>query len=187
MMNMLNDLHARAVALICAFDSAVPASKASCKSRSAGMRVHLRLRTDDEGSSLVEFAIVLPMLVLFLTGIFSIGTAFEHQQSLVQAVGIAAAQLSQSRTTSVDPCAETWKAIKQAAPNLNPASLSVTITMNGSSAATNATSCTGSLAALTSAQPGSVTVLATYPCSVQLAGVTVAPITCTATTTEFEY
>jgi len=184
-MNMLNDLHARAVALICAFDSAVPTSKASCQSRSAGMRVHTRLRTDDEGSNLVEFALILPLLLMFLTGIFSIGAAFEHHQALWQAVGVGAQQLSQSRDSSVDPCAETFAAITGVAPNLDPVKLNLTITMNG--VGVSGKNCAGSLSALKLAQPGSVTVQATYPCSVQVFGVTVAPITCTATNTQFEY
>jgi Flp pilus assembly protein TadG len=190
-MKMLNEMHKQAVALICTFDSATPACKAGCKSGFKRSRVRAWLRSGDEGSNLVEFALILPMLIMFLTGIFSIGVAFEHQQSLIQAVGIAAAQLSQSRTTSVDPCAETWKAIKNAAPNLStaapPDGIGLTITMNGTNAPANASSCTGSLAALTSVQPGSITVTATYPCSVKVAGLTVAPITCSATTTEFEY
>jgi Flp pilus assembly protein TadG len=184
-MKMLNDLHKRTVALICAFGSSAPASKASCKSRSTGTRVHSRLRTDDEGSNLVEFALILPMLLMFLTGIFSIGAAFEHHQALWQAVGIGAQQLSQSRDTSVDPCAEVFAAITGAAPSLIPGKIGLTLTMNGTGA--SGTSCAGSVSALKLKEPGSVTVQATYPCSVQVFGITVAPITCTATNTQYEY
>jgi Flp pilus assembly protein TadG len=186
-MKMLNDLHKQVVALVCAFDSAVSARKASCKSRFKRNRVRASLRMGDGGSSLVEFALILPLLVMFLTGIFSIGVAFEHQQSLMQAVGITASQLGQSRTTSADPCAEAWAAFKNAAPNLAPASTTLSIKINGVGAPANSTSCTSYLTNLAAAQQGTASVTATYPCSVQVAGLTVAPITCSATTTVFVY
>lgn len=184
-MKMPNDMHKRVIALICAFDSMMPVSKAS--SRPAGTRFHSRLRTDDEGSNLVEFALLLPLLLMFLTGIFSIGAAFVHHQALWQAVSKAAEVLSESRDTSSDPCAEVFAAIQDAAPNLTPTSINISLTMNGAGA--SGTSCAGSVSALKlqTGQKGSVTVQATYPCSVQVFGITVAPITCTATSTQREF
>jgi Flp pilus assembly protein TadG len=175
-MKMPNDMHKRVIALICAFDSMMPVSKAS--SRPAGTRFHSRLRTDDEGSNLVEFALIMPMLLMFLTGIFSIGVAFSNQQALTQAVGIGAAQLSQSRNLTSNPCDATLAAIKAAAPQLTK-KITLTLTLNGKS------SCDATDLNATSAT--SVTVNATYDCPIQVYGMTVIAIPCNATVTEFEY
>jgi Flp pilus assembly protein TadG len=43
----------------------------SIESQSQGERVWTRLRKGNDGSALVEFAVVLPMLLLLLTGIGS--------------------------------------------------------------------------------------------------------------------
>jgi Flp pilus assembly protein TadG len=184
-MKMLNDRHKQAVALICAFDSAAPASKASCKFRLAGKQVRVLLHMGDSGQELAEFALILPLLLAFMMGIFSIGSAFEHHQALWQAVGIGAQQLSQSRDSSSDPCADVFAAITGAAPNLVPGSIGLTVTMNG--VAVTGNSCAGSKSAMGLAKPGSVTVVATYPCSVKVYGATIAPITCTATSTQREF
>lgn len=193
-MKMLNGLHRQTVAFICAFDRSAPPSKASCKSRSAENRVRARLCMDEEGSNLVEFALVLPILLLFLMGIFWFGTALSSKQALSQAVGMAAVQLSESRSTSKDPCTETLTALENAAPQLKPANLTVTITMNGVKVPANS-ACAGDQSDLQLATPGSVTVKATYPFAVPSFTVTASPpwfkmtmtsISLTETATEYE-
>ena len=47
-----------------------------------------RLRTQD-GQTLVEFALVLPLLLLLLLGIFDIGRAFNYQNSMTNMAGLA--------------------------------------------------------------------------------------------------
>lgn len=195
-MKLLNDLHRRMIVLICAVDSAVPVSKSSCKSRSAGKGVRVRLRMGDEGSNLVEFALVLPFLVMFLTGIFWIGNALSQRQALTQAVGIAAAQLSESRTTSKDPCTETLTAFVNAAPQLKLTNLTLTIKMNGSADISAKTACGGNLKDLQAASPGSVTVTASYQSKIPMFTLLSSPpwihfgminISLPATATEYEY
>jgi Flp pilus assembly protein TadG len=161
-MKMLNDLHRQTAALICSLNRAAPAGKASVRSQSAGERVRARLRRSDEGSNLVEFALMLPLLVLFLVGIAYLATAFSYYQALTQAVGIAAVQLSESRNTAKDPCSETFTALKNAAPQLNPANITLTITMNDSGPVSGNSGCSGDLTYLQDANPGTVTVTATY-------------------------
>jgi Flp pilus assembly protein TadG len=189
-MKMHSHMHKQAVALTCTFDKAASASKASCKSRCAGFRLQASLHTDDEGSNLVEFALILPFLLVFLMGIFWIGLALSNKQALTAAVGIAAAQLSQSRGITSDPCVSTLAVIHRAAPQLNMLNVTVSLTMNGSN------SCTAS--DLNLASPGSVTVAATYntPFKIPMLSsgsgapwiaITWISVPITATVTEYEY
>ena len=185
-MKMLNDLHKQMVALICAFDGIAPASKANCKPSAAMRQVRARFRMGDEGSNLVEFAVMLPLLIMFLTGIFSVGLAFVNQQALMQAVGIGAQQLANSRTTSKDPCAEVFNAIKATAPTLVPSKINLTTTFNDSGDQPGST-CQGSVGKMNSVQPGVVTVKASYLCPFSVVGVNIISSSCVASATEFEY
>ena len=81
----------------------------------AGCRILARLR-NSEGGALVEMALVLPVFMLVMTGIFSIGTAYSNQLTLTQAVGSGAQYLQQIRTSTTDPCSDTFTTIKNAAP-----------------------------------------------------------------------
>lgn len=57
-------------------------------------RRRARRRTDDRGAVLVEFALVAPILVLLLLGIFEFGLAWRAQINLETAAGLAARQSS---------------------------------------------------------------------------------------------
>lgn len=46
-----------------------------------------RLDTDDRGSAIIEFAFALPILVLFLWGIFQVGIAFQASAGMQNALG----------------------------------------------------------------------------------------------------
>lgn len=55
------------------------------------MRMPMRkLLKDDRGSNLVEFAIALPVLVLFIYGIFVVGQLFQAHAGMQHALGEAA-------------------------------------------------------------------------------------------------
>lgn len=190
-MKMLNDLHGYVFALRSKIRKAPPTCESSFKSRSAGQRLRVRLRLGEEGSSLAEFAMILPILCMFLTGIFSIGAAFTQKQAITQAVGIGAQQLAESRSTSADPCAETLTAIQNAAPMLvvnskNPSGIVLTLTMNGITPSGNPTSCSSDASDLQKLQPGSVTVTASYACPIGVYGLSLISANCTATVTESE-
>lgn len=67
-----------------------------------------RLRQDDErGSALVEFAIVLPLLVVFVVGIYDFSGAFNQKQKVAQAAQegaiLAAAQPTNDVTNTAAP------------------------------------------------------------------------------------
>ncbi|HEY1985213.1 MAG TPA: TadE/TadG family type IV pilus assembly protein [Terracidiphilus sp.] len=121
-------------------------------------------RSGEEGNALVEFALMLPVMLLIMTGIFSIGIAYSNELTLTQAVGAGAQYLQQIRTSSSDPCADTFTAITNAAPNLRSANISVTITMNGVTPDQTGNSCSGAQTNLV--QGANVTVNATYPCNI---------------------
>jgi Flp pilus assembly protein TadG len=145
------------------------------------------LRTSDDGGSLVEFALVLPVLLLLVTGMFSFGIAINNYLTLTNAVGIGARFLAVDRGLSLDPCAATVAAVEGTVFGLNPASLSFTFVINGTTYP--GLSCIST--SLTSGAPGNMVqgtpaqVTVTYPCSLGVYGTNYVPgCTLTAQTTE---
>jgi Flp pilus assembly protein TadG len=142
------------------------------------------LSRSEEGGALVEIALTVPVLLGVLTGIVTFGLAFSNQLTLTQAVGSAGQYLAQIRTSTTDPCADTWKALKNGAPGLTAASISMTLTMNGT--VKTGTTCSGSQTYLVQGSP--VSVYATYPCSLAIYGKSFAgSCQLTAKVTEYEY
>lgn len=153
-----------------------------------GERAGARLRAGNEGNAIVEIALVLPLLMIVMTGIISFSIAFGNQLLLTQAVGTGAQRLQVIRPTTSDPCADTFTAIKNAAPTLTSANIKLTITINGGTPQTGNT-CVGAVASLVAAQNLPVTVAATYPCNLSFYGKSFSPTSCllTAQATEYEY
>ena len=126
----------------------------------------------EEGSSLIEFAVTLPVLLLLVTGILVFGVAFSNYIMLNEATAIGARQLAISRGQTLDPCKTVVNAVYAAAPLLVSANLTVTITLNGQSYA-GMTTCSGTS---TSGAPANMilgtnaVVKVTYPCSLSLFG-----------------
>lgn len=125
---------------------------------------------------MVEFALVLPPLLIVLTGIFSFGIILNQYEVLTNAVGSGArafalsaggASNSTSTAANADPCAYAATVIQGSAPNLTAASINYTITYT--TAGGTSTTYTGSgttapsCASLTMNFDDSVTVKATYP------------------------
>jgi Flp pilus assembly protein TadG len=125
------------------------------------------LSRDEEGGALVEIALTVPVLLGVLTGIVTFGLAFSNQLTLTQAVGVAGQYLSESRDSN-DPCADTFNALKNAAPGLTAANINMTITINGT--VKTGTTCTSAQTLLKQAQGFPVSVYATYPCSLAIYG-----------------
>jgi Flp pilus assembly protein TadG len=151
-------------------------------------RAAARLRVGNDGNAIVEIALVLPLLMIVMTGIFSFAFAFGNQLLLTQAVGTGAQRLQVIRPTTTDPCADAFTAITSAAPTLNPANINLTITINGGTPQTGNT-CKGAVTSLVAAQNLPVTVAATYPCNLSFYGKTFSPTSCllSAQATEYEY
>lgn len=82
----------------------------------------------EQGTSLVEFAFVLPLFMLIVTGMATLGIAMNQYLELDNAVALGAQQLAISRGTGIDACANAVSAVQNAAPFLNGSNISYTIT-----------------------------------------------------------
>jgi len=164
----------------------VTARKRSVARHSIGSRVYNFVAERDEGGPLVEMALIAPFLMGMITGICAFGITFSNQLTLTQAVGSAGQYLSQYRAMKLtDPCADTFSVLKAAAPNLTVANISMTLVLNGSTQTGN--SCSGAQSNLT-AGGQTVTVYATYPCSLAIYGVKFASACqLSAKVSEYEY
>jgi Flp pilus assembly protein TadG len=141
--------------------------------RTLATSVRTLLRGKDEGSALVEFALILPMLLLITTGIMIFGVAMNNYLQLTNAVSMGARTVSTYSQLTKDPCAVASNAIIAAAPGLNSANLTFNFTFNGINYP-NQTSCnstsvsTGAAGNLASGT--NVTVNATYPLNLSVFG-----------------
>ena len=119
---------------------------------------------NENGQTMVEFALVLPVLAVLLFGIIQFGTAFNNYVSLTDAVRAGARVAAVSRQSST-PVADTVAKVMASATDINTSQINVTV---------NSAWVHG----------GDVTVQATYPYSISLLGVVVASGDLTSTTTE---
>jgi Flp pilus assembly protein TadG len=110
----------------------------------------------EEGQTLVEFALVAPVLLLILFGIVQYGIAFKNSIVVTDAVRAGARQAAVSRglAPSLRTAAVT-QAVDASAGNLDPTKLIVTVTSPTWTAGDQ------------------VTVTATYPYSINILGVVV--------------
>jgi Flp pilus assembly protein TadG len=120
----------------------------------------------ERGGSFVEFTLVMPVMLLTMTGLFSFGFALHNDLVLTNAVNTGAQLLAVSRGQTTDPCATAFTSITGAAPSLTTG-LSLSFVINGATySATN--SCTAGAANMV--QGGSAQVTATYPCKLVVFG-----------------
>ncbi len=132
----------------------------------------LCLLKNRDGVSALEFAIISPVLMTLLLGIFQVGIAMNDYLVITNAAAQGALALALSRGTTTS-YSGTKTAIYAAAPNLTQASIGVTVTVNGTACTTDATCASGMAAGQTA------TVRATYPCALTIMGVNYAPSGCT--------
>ncbi len=120
--------------------------------------------TEEKGQSMTEFAIVLPILVVFLFGVIQFGILFNNYVTLTDAGRAGARTAAVSRQVS-NPVGAATTMVQSSAANLNQSNLNVSVS--------------------SSWQPGAdVTVTATYPYSISLLGWVVSSGNLTSTTTE---
>jgi Flp pilus assembly protein TadG len=126
-------------------------------------RRKIELRSE-QGQSLTEFALALPILALLLFAVIQFGIAFNHYVTLTDATRAGARRAAVGRQLS-DPMGACQTAIRSSAGNLDGSQLT--------------TSCSSTW------QPGAdVTVNATYPYQISLLGLVVKSGRLTSTTTE---
>ena len=118
----------------------------------------------EQGQSMVEAAIVIPILCMVLFAIVQFGITFNNYLTLTDSVRAGAREASVSREAS-DPVGATVSAVRSSASDLNQSNLTVSVT----SAWT----------------PGSdVTVTAKYPYSISLMGIVINSGNLASSTTE---
>jgi Flp pilus assembly protein TadG len=129
----------------------------------------------EDGQAVVEFALVLPLLLLILLGIVQFGSVFRDYIALTDATRVGARQASVSR--SIQPPSSRVPNIiartHKAGVNLDPAKMTVTVEpvmLDGVTPGWEAS--------------GDVTVRATYPFKIRLLGLVVFDGTLKSRTTE---
>jgi hypothetical protein len=139
-------------------------------------RLRRLLGLDEQGQSMVEFAFLLPVLLMIVTGICAFGLTLSSDLSLTSAIGTGGqAFLETMHTTSPgDACATAYSAVIGAAPTLNPNGISLYFNFNDGAGWIQENSCateTSTLSALMgSSTPAEVGMRATYPCSLGIYG-----------------
>jgi len=127
------------------------------------MNKRIKLR-NERGQAMVEFAIVLPVLVLIVFAIIQFGILFNNFVALTDAVRAGARTAAVSRTAA-DPVGATIARVQSATGDLDQSKLGITVASGW--------------------QHGDdVTVTATYPYSIDLFGVIVQAGNLTSSTTE---
>ena len=122
------------------------------------------IRESEHGQAMVEFALVLPVLLLVLLGIVQFGIAYSHSLTLTDAVRAGAREAAVSRTAA-DPTAAATQAVRGAASDLDTSKVDVTVSSDWA--------------------PGDgVTVSATYPYSISILGIVVSAGNLHSSTTE---
>jgi Flp pilus assembly protein TadG len=114
---------------------------------------------DASGTVAVEFAFIGPVLLLAMVGMFVFGIALNNWVILTNAAEAGALQLAISRGDST-PYTDTTNEVYNAAPSLTKASITITLSVNGTACTSDATCQT----ALTANAGNPAYVQATYPC-----------------------
>ncbi len=131
-------------------------------------------RNHETGSAMVEMAVVLPIILGLLTGIFSFSAALYQKLQLAEAMSSAGRVLAADRGAT-DPCADAVTALNAASPGLASSSVGITISINGNSYGSNnsTVSCTTAGGANNPLMPAgsTATIQTTYPCSLSIYGV----------------
>jgi Flp pilus assembly protein TadG len=117
-----------------------------------------------QGQTLTEFAMVLPLLALLLFGIIQFGIVFHQYVTLTDAVRAGGRQGAVSRDLS-NPTSRVVDRVRRSAADLDPGKLGISVSSSWT-------------------QGDDVTVVATYPYDISLLGVVVKSGTLRASTTE---
>jgi Flp pilus assembly protein TadG len=122
--------------------------------------------TTDEGQAVVEFAVILPVLLLVLFAILQFGVLFNNYIQVTAAAREGARKAATSRTLGVAGAESAATAAKSAAPGLTTSNLGITYPNSP-----------------TFVQGSDVKVQVTYPYSISIIGLVVSSGNLTASTT----
>jgi Flp pilus assembly protein TadG len=132
--------------------------------RSMFARLRACFAAAEHGSALVEMAVVMPVVLLLMTGIFTFSMALYQKLELAEAVSSGGRFLAVDRGDT-DPCATTAAKVYAAAPTLNSSNVTLTFVLNGTSYP--GATCSGTTNMVSG---GSAQLTATYPCSLSVFG-----------------
>jgi Flp pilus assembly protein TadG len=127
------------------------------------VRNRIRIK-NEQGQTMTEFALVLPVLALILFAVIQFGIVFNNYVQLTDATRAGARKAAVSRQTT-DPVGTAVAAVRASAKDLKQSDLSVTVSSTWQPAA-------------------DVAVTATYPYSISLLGMVVKSGRLSSTTTE---
>jgi Flp pilus assembly protein TadG len=161
-----------------AINGVLPCNGRAAEVQSISGRRRRAKSSREEGSALVETALVLPIICLLMTGIFSFSIALYQKLELAHGVASGARFLAADRGDT-DPCDATAQKVYASAPTLAQSSINMTFVLNGTSYTGKTCSGTTNLVSGTTAQ-----ITATYPCSVSVYGMTFGSCTLTESITE---
>jgi Flp pilus assembly protein TadG len=119
----------------------------------------------EEGASLLEFAVTLPLFMIVLCGTASFSLGLYYLQQLGNATSTAAQLLGAEAGLLTDPCATVVSSVQASLPSVDSSKLSysVTITDSGGTAHNStSTSCTSLAAYMSPNEPVTVTVTYAY-------------------------
>lgn len=167
------------------FYRAEPSNRAAADSRSAFATLCSRLAFGAAGQAMAETALVLPILVFLMVGIWQYSMVFVQGLQLAHATDVGARylqQLGSSHTT--DPCQDVYNQIVSAAPTL-AAHVTVSVTLNGITPTQTGNTCAGQQTDIVSGNP--ISISTSYPYSVNILGIIVQNGTLYGNATEFSY
>ena len=120
---------------------------------------------DEQGQTMVEFALVAPLLLLILFAVLQFGVVYNDYVTLTDAARVGARKAAVSRHVA-NPEAEAEAALRGSAPGLDQADLAVSVAASGWE------------------HGEEVTVAASYPYEIDLLGIVVASGDLESSTTE---
>jgi Flp pilus assembly protein TadG len=140
-----------------------------------------RFGRGERGQAVVEFALVIPLLMLLLMGIFRCGVIYNNYIQLTNAVDVGARQLAEERGQT-SPCTDAAGAADNVAAGLTTSSMTLSMSQEGASPYVYPAE-TGSCPSLVAGDYS--TMSGTYPCNLSIMGVNFDPgCTLTASATE---
>jgi Flp pilus assembly protein TadG len=138
-------------------------------------RVRRRPQADGEtGAAAVEFALVLPVLMLILFAIIQLGLALYNYEMLTGAVRAASRNFAITRGTN-NPFTTTQNVLEDSGVGLNSTYLGTNMKLY-----VNGSPCTSDASCVTLQAQGAIgEVYAQYPCTIVVMGINAAPGGCT--------
>jgi len=123
--------HGKVMKLLGGCNPGTASGGAGARARSIGARLRVRLGSGQEGQSLVEFAAVLPLLILMVLGMCSISLALIAYQQLGEAVSYATLVVlapANGTLNGGDPCASVAASVTSQLPSWNASNFHYTVT-----------------------------------------------------------